>query len=400
MKTSSIKIVAIALFPLCAAGFALAQTQPGSFFKAVPAAKYPEFEYSQDPKILQAASENLAYFEGLENKEIEYYFGDRKVTTPLLIPTKAFIEAYKQAGSAKKLNEFIKKHFDLYQSVGNDGKGAVFYTSYYEPVTEASPVQTDEYKYPLYKRPPDLVKVDLGQFGDKWKNEKVWGRVQDGQLIPYFTREEIDWGKALEGKNLELAWFKARLQVFNIQMQGSSFIEFTNGKKMRLGSNGTNGYPFGGGYTENLIKLKLIANGNNLMARANEYIRNHPEMERKVLSQNKRYMFFKARNANASKGPTGAMGVSITGGRTIAVDTSVIPFGTIAFGYAPLAEFDNEGKFLGAPLHKKFLFCQDTGADIKGAARVDFFIGSGSGAEKITKSTAGNGKLYFLLVKD
>lgn len=60
--------------------------------------------------------------------------------------------------SAAQLQAAVQREFTLYQSIGNDGKGTVKFTAYYEPVYQASRVKTAEYKYPLYRLPPDFDK--------------------------------------------------------------------------------------------------------------------------------------------------------------------------------------------------------------------------------------------------
>ena len=50
------------------------------------------------------------------------------------------------------------------------------------------------HRYPLYRRPPDLVSVDLGQFDDEFKGRRIAGRVEDGKLVPFADRAAIDAG--------------------------------------------------------------------------------------------------------------------------------------------------------------------------------------------------------------
>src|SRR3546814_9293252 len=50
------------------------------------------------------------------------------------------------------------------------------------------------YAVPVYKRPADLVDVDLGQFSDDLKGKRIRGRVDGQSLVPYFDRAAIDDG--------------------------------------------------------------------------------------------------------------------------------------------------------------------------------------------------------------
>jgi membrane-bound lytic murein transglycosylase A len=83
------------------------------------------------------------------------------------------------SNSPAQLQAAVQREFAFYKSVGNDGKGTVKFTAYYEPVYSASRVRTNVYKYPLYRLPPDFEKwskphpkrIDLegkdGLLGDK-----------------------------------------------------------------------------------------------------------------------------------------------------------------------------------------------------------------------------------------
>ena len=61
--------------------------------------------------------------------------------------------------SESELNAAIKRDFLVYSSVGWDKRGTVLFTGYYTPIFEASLQRTGKFRYPLYKRPDDLVVV-------------------------------------------------------------------------------------------------------------------------------------------------------------------------------------------------------------------------------------------------
>ncbi len=105
--------------------------------------------------------------------------------------------------SAAELNQAVAQEFVFYQSVGNDKKGEVLFTAYFEPLYIASRKQTPEYRYPIYAIPPDL---------------KEWQR-------PHPTRLDLEGADGLQGgegklKGLELFWFKSRLEPYMMQIQG------------------------------------------------------------------------------------------------------------------------------------------------------------------------------------
>ena len=80
-------------------------------------------------------------------------------------------------------------------------------TGYFEPLIDGSPVASSDYQVPLYKRPPELVTVNLGLFRKDLRGRRVAGRVSGGQLAPFDSRSEIDAG-ALRGRGLELFWLR------------------------------------------------------------------------------------------------------------------------------------------------------------------------------------------------
>jgi membrane-bound lytic murein transglycosylase A len=48
----------------------------------------------------------------------------------------------------------------------------------------------------------------------------------------------------------------------------------------------------------------------------------------------------------------------------------------------------------------RYVLDQDTGSAIKGAGRVDYFMGTGKLAGDRAGITGGNGQLYYLLLKE
>ena len=62
-----------------------------------------------------------------------------------------------------KLNDAIMQEFDVYMSVGCDDRGTVLFTGYYTPIFDGSTRRSEKFKYPLYKKPDDLVKGQNGE---------------------------------------------------------------------------------------------------------------------------------------------------------------------------------------------------------------------------------------------
>ncbi len=53
--------------------------------------------------------------------------------------------------------ERIKKGFVLYRSVGSNGNGKVLFTGYYEPLLSCRVTADETYRYPLYRKPDDII---------------------------------------------------------------------------------------------------------------------------------------------------------------------------------------------------------------------------------------------------
>jgi len=105
--------------------------------------------------IVAALKRSLAWFAKPSTRQF-YPMGDithdRARATLYALPNLAW-----DAGSTDAVLARLREECDMYESVGWDGLGAVFYTGYYTPILPASRVPTGEYRYPLYTRPVDLV---------------------------------------------------------------------------------------------------------------------------------------------------------------------------------------------------------------------------------------------------
>ena len=67
---------------------------------------------------------------------------------------------------------------------------------------------------------------------------------QDGdQLVPYYTRAEIEAG-ALQGRGLELLYLDDPIELFFMQVQGSGRVRLTDGSWVRLGYAAKNGHSY------------------------------------------------------------------------------------------------------------------------------------------------------------
>ncbi len=288
----------------------------------------------------------------------------------------------------------IRETFDVYQSTGLDGKNTVLFTGYFEPIMNGSLKKTEKYRYPIYRAPNDAIVVNLGKFGEKYQCEQLVGRVKNGELIPYYSRSEIEDLGSLAGRNLEIAWVDDRIALFFLHTQGSGKIRLPNGKLLQIGYALKNGRPFQslgrflmdtGKITPQEISYQAIK----------RYLREHPEDLSEILGHNESFIFFREVN----EGPVGSLGEILTAGRSIATDAAVFPKGALAFMRARKPILDKEGNVESWIPFSRFVVSQDAGGVIKGAGRVDLFCGSGDEAEMLAGSLKERGELYFLVKK-
>ena len=121
----------------------------------------------------------------------------------------------------------------------------------------------------------------------------------------------------------------------------------------------------------------------------------HPEVIDKVLNHNASYVFFERKE----DGPYGNINVSLTPGRSIALDARLFPKGALAFISCQKPVVDNRREITGWKNFSRFVLNQDTGGAIKGGGRADLFWGSGPDAAVAAGNLKHEGELYLLIRK-
>ena len=99
---------------------------------------------------------------------------------------------------------FFQNNFNAYEMTTPKGDNGLF-TGYYETMLRGSLTRSARYNVPLYRKPKDLVMVELGDFRPAMRGERIAGHVVDGKLKPYPDRAAIERG-ALNGQGLEIAY--------------------------------------------------------------------------------------------------------------------------------------------------------------------------------------------------
>jgi membrane-bound lytic murein transglycosylase A len=355
--------------------------------------------FSSKANLIKAAKKTLAYLKTAPAARYARIAGRDYGPAILADSIAELLEVIAKAKTPAELDAMIKERFDVYQSIGSDGQGKVIFSSYYQPVLPASLKKTAKYRFPIYKKPADMVSVELPQFDRKFGEEELVGRVtKDKRVVPYFTREDIDLRKSLAGKGHELAWLQSRFDVLDMHIQGSGILKLPTGKEVLAKFAATNSHPY---TSVGLALLKTGAMSREEMTheKLREYFKNHPEAENWIIARNPRYTFFQLSALPPDGVPMGTIQQSLAPSRSIAIDPAIIPLGALAYFSTVSPQADKEGRLLGQFHNSRFALCMDTGGAIKGPGRVDIYVGHGPQAATTARNQWNEGKLYILVKK-
>ncbi|MBI4377148.1 MAG: MltA domain-containing protein, partial [Elusimicrobia bacterium] len=277
----------------------------------------------------------------------------------------------------------------VFEAVGEDGGREGTITGYYEPEILAQPFAS-EGLIPVYSRPPELERVDPGLGLDF----DYGHRDAEGRLEPFYSRAEIAQG-ALSGRGLELFWTRHPTDLMVLQTQGSGWALFPGGSRRRLSFDGANGHRFRS-VGQRLIDCGLIAPGTDPIDIL-RYLRSRsPEREAELVNINPRYVFFASSESGAA---TGAAGVELVPGRSVAVDTRHLPLGLSAFLMSRRPVAGDDGRLEGQRDFSRFVFTHDVGSAIRGGVRLDLFWGAGPRAQAEAHRMWSPGKLWVLVLR-
>ena len=355
----------------------------------------PTFRDDMDFASLETAiRNNLEYLTRIDPKTVFQYGTDRFTSQQIRESQALFLKFITESHDWSQLNRKIRKHFRIYRATGRTGNNHVLFTGYFEPVFEASLEPDETFKYPLYKKPPDLMRIDLSLFGRKFKNEVITARIDGNRVLPYFTRHQIEIEKVLAGRSLEIAWLRDPLDVAFLQIQGSGRLLLRDGRTICVGYEASNGRPYRsiGRY---MLNKGFLRSDEISMQAIRIYLSEHPELAGEVLGCNPSYVFFRIQEG----GPLGNIGVPLVPGRSLALDARIFPKGALAFMSCEKPDVDGDGKITGWHEFSRFVVNQDTGGAIKGAGRADLFWGFGPYAEVAAGHMKHDGELYLLVKK-
>ena len=310
--------------------------------------------------------------QSLKSEHLEYSLSEYK----------AHCKKISQINNKKVLKQYIEDNFEPYAVLINGGASGKF-TSYYEANIRASYEKGGKYQYPIYGRPKDLVEVNLRDFDSSLPNQRLIGRVRNGKLIKYYTREEIDNG-LLDAP--VILWGDDEVDIFIMQIQGAAVATLPDGHEVRVGYAENNGHKFRG-IGSILLEKKLIKPSEASMPKIREWLKKNGQTAKKNMLLNNRYIFHQIVKAD---GPVGAMGLPLYAGRAIAVDRSYIPLGSMMW----LETTAPDGSKLN-----KMVMAEDVGSAIIGGIRGDYFWGHGEEALAQAGRMNATGRYYIILPK-
>ncbi len=356
----------------------------------VPSASPVSLLDDGEPVSLRAAvRESLVWLRTLP-PERSLVFGRCQVPASTLVSAlERFSSRLTDTLPRAELGALVHEQFALLEAAG-DEDGTVLFTGYYEPTIEASLTRDDTYSVPIFGLPEDLVEVPLEPFAERFKSERVFGRLDGRRVVPYWTRAEIAAGK-LGNRKLELAWAKDPVAVFFLEVQGSGTLRLPDGSERRIGYAASNGRPYRS-IGSLLIQEGAIPRETMSMQALRAWLAGNDGERDRVLHHNESYVFFRFLDGAA----VGSLGRPVTPGRSIATDARLFPRGALAFLQTERPVSDAQGTLTWQPL-SRLVLNQDTGGAIRGAGRVDMFWGRGADAELAAGLMKQKGRLFFLV---
>jgi len=276
---------------------------------------------------------------------------------------------------------FFEENFTPFVSTTSESLA----TGYFEPTIKGSYTKSETYPYPLYSVPDDLIRIELiDEYQDRLKRP-LRGRLADDKVIPYYSRKEISEG-ALASQS-PLCYINDKIELFFLQVQGSGRVTFDDNSSMYIGYGDQNGFPYHS-IGKEMVARGYLKEGEVSLRSIHQYFEENPHEIDAILNTNQSYIFFQKRKGSA----TGALGVRLQAGRSVAVDRENIPLGM------PL--FISTEEPISKQRFEKVVFAHDTGGAIKGENRIDIFFGSGEKAKEQAGMMQAEIKLWILVPND
>ncbi len=340
--------------------------------------------------FLSAAKSHAEYVRNKDSSKPTAFDQVNYLSDWLLESIRSLTGKIKENPDPGELHRFIIENYDIYQAGGRKDKRSrqMLVTGYYEPLFEGSLTQTPPYLYPLYSPPDNLVK----EKSDDGKPPRT-GRITSKGFTGYWNRAEIETLNIAKG--YELAYLKDPFDAFLLHIQGSGRIRLPDDSVRTIQYAASNGLEYNS-IGKLLVDEKRMELSEVTVPAIRNYLKQHPEEQQRILHHNPRYIFF---NWGDNLGPRGSSGAILTPGRSIAIDSSILPDKAIGYLTTQKPEVNQNGEIVRWIPLNRFVFPQDSGAAIMGTGRVDLFWGHGYYAELAASHMKESGHLYFLVKK-
>jgi len=345
--------------------------------------------------LLQAIDYSLKYLDKADETAINW-FGHHPFSNAYLRESlQDFKEKLLRYGLSQTFFDYIAANYYFFRSATEE----VLFTGYYEAELKGSLTPSPTYSFPLYQKPRDLYQIELTQFPFYSQYPDLprilRGRIaENNTIIPYYSREEIDYQGKLKGQGLELVWIDNPIDVFFLHIQGSGIVQLENGQTLRVNYAETNGHPYRA-IGKLLIQQNAITPENMSMQSIRQYLESNPEEVKDIFSYNPSYIFFR----QVDEGPIGALGVPVTPYRSIATDALLFPRSALGFIVTEQPVFDEQNHLREWQPYKGCVLNQDTGGAIRTPGRVDLFTGFGETSRLVAGHMKQKGTFYFLIKK-
>ena len=350
--------------------------------KITDPAKLPDLEKaygSRDPALLEALDRSVDWFN--KPSTLQWFPVEGITHEQAWASARAVRHLMSRSGSPQEFREEFLRNCDVYESVGWDGSGTVFFTGYYAPFFPASPVRTDRFRHPIYKRPADLAT-------DEKTGEPKGRKTASGGFETYPTRREIEESRMLAGT--ELAWLEDRLSAYIIHVNGSARLQMTDGRTLYVGYAGKTDRPYAS-LREHMVGAGLIGADDGLAAIRKVYGKKPSQVE-ELMYRNESYVFF--REQDGGDWPSGSLGFKVTDLVSLATDKKIFP-------RAGLVLVDTKAMHRGVTQRGfvRFVLDQDAGGALRAPGRADGLMVVGAEAEARAGAQQAEGRLYYFFLK-
>jgi membrane-bound lytic murein transglycosylase A len=335
----------------------------------------------RDPALNTALDRSINWF-GAPSSKTKFPFMEVCTWEQAAASAVAFRQLLKDSKDEASFLAGLRQNFEVWKTVGWNGEGTVLFTGYYSPEFKGSLTRSDAFKYPLYKRPADLVT-------DPSTGEPRGRRMANGAVQTWPARKELEASQALAGT--ELVWLASPLDVYIAQVNGSAKILLPDGKPYYVGYAGKTDRPYYGLGTA-CVEAGLIEKDKLSLSAIVALYAREPAKVQELIWKNESYVFFT--EYPGDNWPSGSLGFRVTDRTSLATDKKVYPQGGVVL-------VDTKSIGVGGKSQRflKFMMDQDTGGAIRAPGRADIYMGVGPQAETLAGGQLAEGTMYYVFLK-